>query len=83
MIFLRGVAAAALFLFDFVKKLHLDNCFVCGKKIDNIATLSIEHKEPWLHSDNPIELFFSLGNIAFSHRACSRAKEGKGRYSYK
>jgi hypothetical protein len=34
-------------------------------------TLSIDHVIPWLHSDNPIELFFDLKNIKFSHKKCN------------
>ena len=47
------------------------------------ARLSIEHKIPWLDSDNPKELFFNLEkNIAFSHLSCNisaarQNREGK------
>lgn len=34
-------------------------------------TFSIEHKVPWLHSENPLELYFSLDNISFSHYLCN------------
>lgn len=58
-------------MFMLVKKCNLDTCFKCGKKIDDISQLSIEHKIPWLHSDNPSELFFDLDNISFSHLSCN------------
>lgn len=58
-------------LFYFVQKEKLDICFKCGKIIDNIEDFSIEHKKPWLDGDNPIELFFSLDNISFSHFKCN------------
>lgn len=32
---------------------------------------SIEHKTPWLDSENPLELYFSLENIDFSHHVCN------------
>jgi hypothetical protein len=60
-----------MIMFDLVKKCGMDNCFQCGEKIDNIANFSIEHKIPWLHSENPIELFYGLDNIAFSHTLCN------------
>ena len=59
-------------LFDLIKKLNLDICYRCNQKIEIIEELSIEHKEAWLNSDNPIEKFFDLNNIAFSHLRCNK-----------
>ena len=58
-------------IFDFAKRLDLDDCYRCNKKIKDIKELSIEHKENWLNSKDPIGLFFSLDNIAFSHLTCN------------
>lgn len=58
-------------LFDFVKKSGLNCCYRCGKEINNINDLSIEHKKPWLDAENPVELFFDLENIAYSHLSCN------------
>lgn len=67
-----------LILFDLIKKLELDVCYQCKQKIEKIEELSIEHKIPWLDSEDPKELFFSLENIAFSHLSCnSSAKRNK------
>jgi len=69
-----GAATAQLrkkILFFLIQKLGLNTCFQCGKKILDIDALSIEHKIPWLHSENPKELFFDLDNIAFSHLKCN------------
>ena len=60
-----------LILFDLIKKLGYDVCFQCGKKIEYAEELSIEHKIPWQSSDRPIEMFFSLENIGFSHLHCN------------
>jgi len=60
-------------MFMFAQKCGMDNCFQCGKKIESIDQLSIEHKIPWLHSDDPIGLFMDLDNIAFSHLSCNIA----------
>lgn len=60
-----------LILFSFVKRLGLDECYQCKCKIENVEELSIEHKVPWLDSKNPLELFFDLDNIAFSHLSCN------------
>lgn len=60
-------------------------CFQCGEKIEKIEELSIEHKIPWLDSENPKELFFDLDNIAFSHLSCNtgaarRPLKGTGKH---
>lgn len=60
-----------IILFDCIQKLELDFCFHCGKKILEIENFSIEHKRPWLDSDDPVGLFFDLENIAFSHLKCN------------
>lgn len=47
-------------------------CFRCGEDLSR-ETFSIEHKVPWLHSDDPRAMFFDLNNIAFSHNLCNSA----------
>ena len=64
-------------MFDFSKRLGLDVCFQCGKKIETLRELSIEHKTAWLDSDNPPKLYFDLNNIAFSHLSCNSAAGAK------
>jgi hypothetical protein len=58
-------------MFQLIQKLNIDYCYQCGNKIESVNDLSIEHKVPWLDSDNPKELFFDLNNIAFSHLRCN------------
>lgn len=70
----QGTAQATLrknILFSLIAQLGLDICFQCKEKIENVKELSIEHKIPWLDSENPRELFFDLDNIAFSHLHCN------------
>ena len=66
-------------LFDFVIKSG-HKCHKCGIELTR-ETFSIEHIIPWLDSENPIELFFDLNNIAYSHLSCnvsdSRGSRGK------
>ena len=64
-------------LFKCIKKLGEDICFRCGEKIESINDLSIEHKLPWQSSDDPIETFFDLENIAFSHLNCNISASDK------
>lgn len=45
-------------------------CHRCGGELVR-ETFSIEHKEPWLDSEDPVGLFFDLGNVAFSHLKCN------------
>jgi|JI10StandDraft_1071094.scaffolds.fasta_scaffold10823_6 hypothetical protein len=57
-------------LYSLVVQTNKDNCHHCGKKI-NREDFSIEHKVPWLDSEDPQYLFFDLSNIAFSHLKCN------------
>ena len=75
-----GTATAILrkkILFFLIQQMELNICFQCGEKIEVVDDLSIEHKVPWLHSENPKELFFSLDNIAFSHLSCNSSAHRK------
>lgn len=60
-------------LFHVVQKLGENFCYRCGFEITNTEQLSIEHKEHWLDSHNPVDLFFNMDNIAFSHLSCNIA----------
>lgn len=78
-----GTAAHRLrksILFSFAQKLGYAWCYQCATEIKDIDKFTIEHKEPWLDSENPVEAFFDLDNIAFSHAECNyraaRVKEG-------
>jgi len=60
-----------LVLFDLLVRYGEAVCFQCGEQIKSAEELSIEHKEPWLDTDDPVANFFSLDNIAFSHLSCN------------
>jgi hypothetical protein len=62
-----------MLLFDFAKQLGKDVCYRCNKKIEKLDEFSVEHKVPWLDSEDPKKLFFNLDNIAFSHLSCNCA----------
>ena len=69
-----GTASSRLrksLIFKMVQLLESDNCYQCGKKIMTVEEPSIEHKIPWLDSNNPAKLFFDLDNVAFSHLKCN------------
>ena len=59
-------------MFDLIKRLELDNCYRCTLKIERIEELSVEHLEAWQRAENPVEAFYSLENIGFSHLNCNR-----------
>jgi len=70
----HGTAASKLkkmVLFDLIKQLNKDVCYRCGKKIEEISELSLDHMTPWENSENPVQLFFDVNNIAFSHLRCN------------
>ena len=76
----HGTAAGRLrkmLLFRYVCRACENICFKCGKLIETIEELSIEHKLPW--EGRSAELFWDLENITFSHRLCNRPHSfGKG-----
>ena len=62
-------------LFQFISENHV--CYQCGEELTR-DTFSIEHKEPWLDSEDPSGLYFDLDNISFSHLTCN-IKAGRRR----
>lgn len=58
-------------IFSLIERLGENVCFQCGEKIETETELSIEHKVPYLDSEDPKGLFFDLNNIAFSHLSCN------------
>lgn len=70
----QGTAANRLrksIIFSLVKRLQENYCYQCGAEIETENELSIEHKVPYLDSTDPVELYFSLDNIAYSHLSCN------------
>lgn len=57
-------------LYSLVVKTGQNNCYHCGFPMSR-ETFSIEHKEAWLDSEDPLKLFFDLDNISFSHHSCN------------
>lgn len=57
-------------LYSLIVETGKDICYQCNEKIKR-ENLSIEHKVPWLDSENPPEMYFDLSNIAFSHLKCN------------
>lgn len=67
-------------LFKFVTDAgHL--CHRCQKPLTR-ADFTADHIVAWLDSPNPIELFFDLKNIAFSHLACNIRHRRIRRWKY-
>ena len=60
-----------MLLWKYILETNSNQCFQCGEYIKDIDRLSVEHKKPWLDSKTPIELFFDLENVAFSHLSCN------------
>jgi hypothetical protein len=64
-------------MFNQAVRLNENICYQCGERIDNIDEFSIEHKIPWLFSENPKELYFRQGNLAWSHSCCNNKAKRK------
>ena len=63
-------------LYSLVVQTGQNNCHQCGLPMSR-DTFSIEHKEPWLDSNDPVGLYFDLENISFSHHSCNVAAARK------
>lgn len=59
-------------LWKLIVETHRDTCHQCGKSMTR-ETFSIEHIKPWMLSENPVESYFDLENISFSHMSCNYA----------
>ena len=60
-----------MLIWHLVTKFELGSCYRCDEKINTIEELSIEHKEAWQSADDPIEVFYDMENITFSHLYCN------------
>jgi hypothetical protein len=68
----QGTASARLrkmLLFRQLKKHNENTCVRCGKEIEIVAELSVEHIKPW--EGISADLFWDLDNVAFSHMKCN------------
>lgn len=59
-------------LWNFIGTTGNNECYRCGEPMTR-DTFSIEHKIPWLDSEDPVGLFFSIDNISYSHLSCNSA----------
>jgi hypothetical protein len=74
-----GTASARLrklVMFQLVRRLGEDVCYRCGRRIETVEELSIEHKKPWFNID--ASLFWDLDNVAFSHLSYNAAGRRRG-----
>jgi len=60
-------------MFNLVCQLNKNICYRCNKEIKTADEFSIDHKIPWQNHNEPVKMFFDLGNIAFSHLSCNCA----------
>lgn len=58
-------------LFHLAGKLGMLECFRCHEAIENLEDFSIEHTRSWLNANDPVEAFFNVEGIAFSHLDCN------------
>ena len=47
-------------------------CFRCKQEIETLKELSLDHIQPWRSQANPVESFFSVDNVAYSHVSCNK-----------
>lgn len=69
-------------LWSLIVRCGLQRCYVCGEDMCR-KTFSIEHIKPWLHSETPVDLFWDMDNIAFSHVSCNYGRRRRPQKSEK
>lgn len=57
-------------LFSFIVSSESNVCYHCNKPMSR-EDFSIEHKVPWRHAENAVDLFYNIDNIAYSHQSCN------------
>ena len=63
-------------LWKYIQASSDDMCFRCGLSMSR-DNFSIEHKDSWLDSEDPLDLYFDLENISFSHLSCNSGASKK------
>ena len=58
-------------IFTLAKRLELTKCYRCACEIETESEFSIDHKEAWEGSQDPLKTFLDPENIAFSHLKCN------------
>jgi hypothetical protein len=74
-----GTAASKLrksIIMHLAQQLEQDICFKCKRRIETLEEWSIEHKDSWQRADDPVQAFWDLDNIAFSHIGCNKPETG-------
>lgn len=67
-------------LFKYVKIAGHDICHRCAQKIEHLDDLSIDHITSWQSAVDPVNSFFDLNNISFSHLTCNVNARDKSRF---
>ncbi len=74
-------------IFSLIQQCGKDTCYRCGNQILTEEELSVDHKKAWLHEPNAVDLYFDIGNVAFSHNKCNsqytRPKKVTGHTGFK
>lgn len=66
-----------MIMFKLAQELGHDICYRCYEKIETLEEFSVDHKVSWQNSQNPVDLFFDLNNISFSHLGCNISNKGR------
>lgn len=68
-------------IFHLAGQLGMLDCYRCQEEIDDIDDFSIEHIQSWQQAEEPLDAFFDVENIAFSHLRCNvRVPQSLGDY---
>lgn len=69
-------------MFRLIQDAGKNICYRCDEVIEKADDFSLDHKIDWLNSKNPIDLFWDLDNISFSHKSCNSCHSVKPTIAY-
>jgi len=69
---------------DLLFKLAVDSGHVCIRCQQPLRRedFSLDHKKPWINSDDPKKEFFDLANVGFAHMRCNQMEGTERRRIY-
>lgn len=58
-------------IFALAQNSKMDICIRCNRRIKDVNDFTVDHKQDWLYAVNPLQTFFDLDNVGFSHGKCN------------
>lgn len=57
-------------MWDLLLRTGATACCICGEEMEE-GNYSVEHKIPWLHTEDPLATYMNIENIGYAHHRCN------------